>query len=102
MARKSSSSSAWVWMTLAVLVALYTGFVVIGSNVPATCPNALYYCPGVGCVSGADKCIAGSKGGASKVFSSLHEAFTSGSGTRTCPDNTRSQDGKCLLEFPSS
>ena len=80
----------------------------------ALCPGSQYYCPGVGCVSGKDKCFAGSLGGPTKVFSKetffggwpgigegstpplygTKEAFVS----KKCPDNTRS-DGPCLMEF---
>ena len=80
----------------------------------AICPGSQYYCPGVGCVSGKDKCFTGSMGGPSKVFSKetffggwpgigtgstpplygTKEAFVS----KKCPDNTRS-DGPCLMEF---
>ena len=80
----------------------------------ALCPGSQYYCPGVGCVSGKDKCFAGSMGGPTKVFSKetffgkwpgigagsnpplygTKEAFVS----KKCPDNTRS-DGPCLMEF---
>lgn len=34
-----------------------------------SCPGTYIYCPGVGCVSGKDKCFAGAKGGPTKVFS---------------------------------
>lgn len=79
-----------------------------------SCPGSQIYCPGVGCVSGQDKCFPGSHGGASAVFSK--ESFTQwpGAGVRAkppvydvaketfvnkkCPDGTRS-DGPCLLEF---
>jgi hypothetical protein len=57
-----------------------------------SCPGSLVWCPGVGCVSGPDKCIAGSRGGASRIFS--RETFVN----KKCPDGTRT-DGPCLLEF---
>jgi hypothetical protein len=97
MARKFKVPT-WAWVSILLVVALYTGFVSV-SGISQTCPDALYNCPGVGCVSGPDKCIPGNKGGPSKVFSMIHESF--GNQTVTCPDNTRSQDGQCLLEFPT-
>lgn len=56
------------------------------------CPGSQVYCPGVGCVSGPDKCFPGASGGASKIFSK--ETFVS----KSCPGNYRS-DGPCLMEF---
>ena len=86
------------------------------------CPGNQYYCPGVGCLSGRDKCVAGAKGGPSAVFSK--EAFKSWPGvgfTSTPPDygevehfvasppgvkdkcrgGTRT-DGPCLMDFPDA
>lgn len=98
-----------------VIVGLIVYFMMPGSPVGnAICPGSQYYCPGVGCVSGKDKCFAGSMGGPSAVFSKetffgkwpgigagskpplygTKEAFVS----KSCPDNTRS-DGPCLMEF---
>ena len=57
-----------------------------------SCPGSQIYCPGVGCVSGQDKCFPGARGGPSAVFSK--EGFVS----KQCPDKTRS-DGPCLMEF---
>ncbi len=59
---------------------------------PSGCPGSQVFCPGVGCVSGPDKCFPGASGGASKVFSK--ETFVS----KSCPGNYRS-DGPCLMEF---
>lgn len=102
-----------LWMPAAILALLlllnYLVFPAVGKK---ACPGSQVYCPGVGCVSGQDKCFAGSLGGASKVFSKetfgvwpgpgvqstppvygdLKESFT------TCPDGTRT-DGPCLLQF---
>jgi hypothetical protein len=103
----------WVWLVVAAVVL----FVVVrgGTDMASmSCPGSQVYCPGVGCVSGQDKCFPGSRGGASAVFSK--ESFTQwpGVGVRAkppiydvaketfvnkkCPDGTRS-DGPCLLEF---
>ena len=100
----------WVWPIVAVVVL----FAVVGGGTGLagmSCPGSQVYCPGVGCVSGQDKCFPGSRGGASSVFSK--ETFTQwpGVGVRAkppvykesfvnkkCPDGTRS-DGPCLLEF---
>ena len=83
------------------------------------CPGTLVHCPGVGCISGRDKCVTGSKGGPSVVFS--QEPFENWPGVgvastppyygevgkemftatekKTCSGNYRS-DGPCLMEFP--
>lgn len=113
MAKKAFRLPAWAWMPLAVVVLFFVinYFVspVLGTK---SCPGSQVYCPGVGCVSGQDKCFAGSMGGASKIFSK--ETFTQWPGAgvtatppvydvakesfTTCPDKTRS-DGPCLLQF---
>lgn len=113
--------------TLVLLVVVVVVAVLVlgmGSARMATCPGSLVYCPGVGCVSGMDKCMPGATGGPSAVFSKEtyvniptpkpwswapewpgmgvkstppnygKETFTS------CPDGTRT-DGPCLLEFPA-
>jgi hypothetical protein len=98
MARKLKIPT-WVWVSVLLVVALYFGLSFVPSGMVQQCPDALYNCPGVGCVSGPDKCVPGNKGGPSKVFSMIHESFANE--TTTCPDNTRSQNGQCLLEFPS-
>jgi hypothetical protein len=103
----------WAWMPLAIIILFFIVNYIVSPVVGAkTCPGSYVYCPGVGCVSGQDKCFAGSLGGASKVFSK--ETFTSwpGAGVRaeppvyevaketfamkSCPDGTRS-DGPCLM-----
>ncbi len=114
MARKVS----WIWVAAGVVVVATIAVIVVGGSLtPMTkCPGSQVYCPGVGCVSGQDKCFPGSKGGPSVVFSK--ETFTQwpGAGVRAkppvyevvkesfvnkkCPDGTRS-DGPCLLEFPT-
>ena len=114
MARKVS----WVWVAAGVVVLATIVVLVTGQSLmPMTkCPGSQVYCPGVGCVSGQDKCFPGSTGGPSVVFSK--ETFTQwpGAGVRArppvyevvkesfvnkkCPDGTRT-DGPCLLEFPS-
>jgi hypothetical protein len=114
MAKKSFQLPRWAWMPLAFFVIFFivNYFVrpVMGAK---TCPGSQVFCPGVGCVSGQDKCFPNALGGAAKIFSK--ETFTSwpGAGVRatppvyevaketfamkTCPDGTRS-DGPCLLQ----
>jgi hypothetical protein len=100
-------------LVVATIVAVLIRWVMSGTS--GFCPSSMYYCPGVGCVSGQDKCFPGATGGASAVFSK--ETFTQwpGAGVRAkppvydvvkenfvskkCPDGTRS-DGPCLMEFP--
>ncbi len=91
MARKVRMPTyAWVAVIGGILlvIAYMTAPVVMGSQM---CPGSQVYCPGVGCVSGQDKCFPGAKGGPTKVFSK--ETFIS----KTCKDGTRS-DGPCLME----
>ena len=92
MARKTKMPM-WGWVVLA-LVVLGAVIAALGSTSAMVrgCPGTGIYCPGVGCVSGQDKCFPGSKGGPTAVFSK--ETFV----TKQCPDGTRS-DGPCLLEF---
>ena len=67
-----------------------------GAQAIADCPGSLVYCPGVGCVSGPDKCVTGSTGGPNAVFS--RETFVNPcQEKRSCPDGTRT-DGPCLME----
>ena len=108
------------WVKIGLISFTVTAIVVIlirwvMSGTSGFCPDSLYYCPGVGCVSGQDKCFPGSRGGASAVFSKETFAQWPGAGVRAkppvydvakenfvskkCPDGTRS-DGPCLLEFP--
>ena len=81
----------WVYLILAVVVlgAVLSPMVSSGMG----CPGSQIYCPGVGCVSGQDKCFPGAVGGPSKVFSSV-ETFVN----KQCPDGTRT-DGPCLMDF---
>jgi hypothetical protein len=88
----------WMWpaVGIAVLVIAYMLITpTLGQNM-SMCPGTQYYCPGVGCVSGADKCIPGNRGGASAVFSK--ETFVAPPNMKRCPDGTRT-DGPCLMEF---
>lgn len=99
----------WAMVTLAILVVV--GLVVAMGSRPAMggCLDTQTYCPGVGCLSGPDKCVPGSKGGPSAVFSK--EGFDIGSfpkwntaappptEVKRCPGNYRS-DGPCLMQFP--
>ena len=105
---------SWIWLAVAILVAIAAIVYMIPGMSPNGCPGSQVYCPGVGCVSGQDKCFPGSQGGASSVFSK--EAFTQWPGVgvtanppiydvvkekfvnKKCPDGTRS-DGPCLMEF---
>ena len=67
-------------------------FFMANKTVTPSCPGSYVWCPGVGCVSGPDKCFAGNRGGPSAVFS--REGFVN----KQCPDKTRT-DGPCLMEF---
>jgi hypothetical protein len=99
----------WTWIVIAVLIGLVF-MARAGSSAGGVCPGSQIYCPGVGCLSGPDKCIPGSKGGPSAVFSK--EGFEVGSfpswnitrpapiEMKTCPGKLRS-DGPCLMEFPA-
>lgn len=103
-----------VWL-LGALALLFVAFMVIPMATTPSCPGSMIYCPGVGCVSGTDKCVPMYRGGPSRVFSKEtfgvwpgvnvpskpptyggKETFVS----KKCPDGSRS-DGPCLLEFPS-
>jgi hypothetical protein len=115
MARKQFSLPGWAWI-LAAIIGLFFVVNYLVSPITGTkmCPGSQVYCPGVGCVSGQDKCFAGSLGGASAIFSK--ETFTEWPGvgvrakpptydvaketfvSKKCPDGTRS-DGPCLMEF---
>ena len=65
MARKLPN---WTWYIVVAVIAVAV-FFMAGASQQADCPGSQVFCPGVGCVSGPDKCFAGSKGGASAVFS---------------------------------
>jgi len=97
MARKFKVPTWGIYLLVAIVVLFF--FVSSPMSPMNQCPETQYYCAGVGCVSGPDKCVPGNKGGPSKVFSAVHESF--GNSTVTCPDNTRSPNGQCLLEFPT-
>lgn len=99
------------WILIGLLVLVVFGYVSVqGPGVQ--CSGSMVYCPGVGCVSGPDKCNAGASGGASSVFSMTweKEQFTDGKDMwpsmpkfndvsaatiRQCPNNTRARDGRC-------
>ena len=115
MARKTTIP-LWVWIGIAtVLVAVVVVSSMAGGPLAnMACPGSQVYCPGVGCVSGQDKCFPGARGGASAVFSKETFAQWPGVGVRAsppiyeqvketfvskkCPDGTRT-DGPCLMEF---
>jgi len=99
------------WAPMALGAVLLIGLVITmshGGSVVGMCPGSQTYCPGVGCLSGPDKCIPGSKGGPSAVFSK--EGFANSSfpqwstakpppiEMKQCPGKYRS-DGPCLLQF---
>jgi hypothetical protein len=86
----------WVGVLVGVLLLAVLFLQNGGGQAIANCPGSLVYCPGVGCVSGPDKCITGSTGGPSRIFS--RETFVNPcKEKRTCPDGTRT-DGPCLME----
>jgi hypothetical protein len=97
------------WILLSVLVLLLAGVISIqGPGVQ--CPGSMIHCPGVGCVSGPDKCNAGYSGGPSAIFSTTWEKFTNGKDLfpevptlsvgdsqriTPCSNGTRAPDGRC-------
>lgn len=109
---------AWVGIVLGigtiVLLFLWKG----GAKAINGCAGNQYYCPGVGCLSGPDKCVPANTGGPAAVFSKetfdqwpgagvgstppeygKHEGFTAECpAKKRCPDGTRT-DGPCLMEF---
>jgi hypothetical protein len=74
MARKSKIP--WTTIAIVAIVAAVVYFVVVPALATSmeSCPGSQVYCPGVGCVSGVDKCVPGARGGPSKIFSK--ETFT--------------------------
>lgn len=127
MARKFKVNTTYIVGAVLGILALYVVYRST-NGVSMGCPGSQVYCPGVGCVSGMDKCFPGSRGGASAVFSK--ESFTVPESTPKtyqmeipafqyaefpkppqmkvdftpkdkflkCPDNTFG-DGQCLMEF---
>jgi hypothetical protein len=99
------------WILVGVLILLVGGYLSVqGPGVQ--CNGSMVYCPGVGCVSGPDKCNAGYSGGPSAVFSKTweHEQFTDGKDVypempkfvevsprsmAPCDNGTRAPDGRC-------
>jgi hypothetical protein len=97
------------WILGALLILIVLGVVSIqGPGVQ--CEGSKIYCPGVGCVSGPDKCSPGSVGGPSAIFSITWEKFTNGKDLfpdvpvfkevepaviKDCSDKTRAPDGRC-------
>ena len=114
----------WGWAALIIALLVVVSAVSVSAGPSGMmCPGSQIYCPGVGCVSGPDKCFPGSKGGASAVFS--HEGFQNrvaefpepgvdvavrrdscpaqsapARQMRACPGGYHS-DGPCLMDFPS-
>ena len=110
---KKFTIPVFVWIIVGAV-----GIVVLVNMIPGvkagSCPGSQFYCPGVGCVSGQDKCFPGAKGGPTKVFSK-ETFFSAWPGadfvstppiygdkenfvSKQCPGGTRS-DGPCLMEF---
>jgi hypothetical protein len=58
----------WTWYVIVAVLAVAAFFMYSGAK-QADCPGSQVWCPGVGCVSGPDKCNPGNKGGPSAVFS---------------------------------
>lgn len=89
-----ASKKSYLAYGVAVVVVLALVWVFMNSSMvsPLQCPGSQVYCPGVGCVSGLDKCVAGAKGGASAIFSV--EKFSPM--IVDCPGGTRGVDGICL------
>ena len=99
------------WILVGVLLLVVFGYVSVqGPGVQ--CKGSMVYCPGVGCVSGPDKCSVGSAGGPSSIFSMTweKEQFTNGKDVwpelpkfkevdaapiSQCSNNTRARDGRC-------
>jgi hypothetical protein len=58
------------WVLYIVLAFAAVGvFYMAGATTQSRCPGSYVYCPGVGCLSGSDKCVPGNKGGPAAVFS---------------------------------
>jgi hypothetical protein len=98
------------WAPIA-LVALLLVVLVMASHGAVgggMCLDTQTYCPGVGCLSGPDKCVPGAKGGPSAVFSKegyANSSFPQWSTAKPvlpemkqCPGKYRS-DGPCLMQF---
>ena len=99
------------WILIGLLVLVVFGYLSVqGPGVQ--CNGSMVYCPGVGCVSGPDKCKPSSIGGPSATFSTTweHEQFTNGKDMwpefpkfvevdprpmASCDNGTRAPDGKC-------
>lgn len=69
MAFKLKNSRKWLYGALAVVIVLALASRMGGFSMTPTCKGSYVYCPGVGCVSGVDKCFPYNQGGASSVFS---------------------------------
>jgi hypothetical protein len=126
MAKRLSRKSILMGAAALVVLGVLIWVVQPVARVANGCAANQFYCPGVGCLSGPDKCKAGNAGGPARVFSSVEhfevlrpsdlkdtpvtEPFeVSSFGTfptvsppsiqrKSCPGGTRS-DGACLMEF---
>jgi len=58
----------YVWIVVAAVALIALVNMIPGART-GICPGSQVYCPGVGCVSGQDKCFPGAKGGPTAVFS---------------------------------
>jgi hypothetical protein len=97
------------WILIALLILVLAGYV--SFQAPGVqCPGSMVYCPGVGCVSGPEKCIPGATGGPMATFSTTWEGFTNGKDmfpevpvfavgstptVKDCRNATRAVDGRC-------
>lgn len=61
----------WTWYVVVAVLAVIVFFGSGATPFGAQCPGSLVMCPGVGCVSGPDKCMPGNKGGPSATFSTV-------------------------------
>ncbi len=107
---KKFSIPIWIYLILSLVALWFVLSPMVSSGMG--CPGSQVYCPGVGCVSGQDKCFPGAKGGASRTFSETFANGWPGMGihsqppeygkeefvNKQCPDGSRT-DGPCLLEF---
>ena len=61
----------WSWYVVVAVLAVVVFFAAGAGPMASGCPGSYVMCPGVGCVSGPDKCVAGNKGGPSATFSQI-------------------------------
>ena len=61
----------WSWYVVVAVIAVVVFFAAGPMQMGSGCPGSYVMCPGVGCVSGPDKCVPGNKGGPSVTFSQV-------------------------------